>query len=191
MKFIIGIGNPGSQYDGTRHNVGFAVLDEIQSGFKAKWSMNKKLNAQVAEFDGLVTLVKPQTYVNRTGETVSAIEYSSKGAEILFVCDDVNIGCGKLRLRPSGSAGGHHGLESVIQTLGSEDFPRLRLGVGSPQMPDQLDGFVLGRFDPAEKEKITVAVKNAAAICREWIEKDFESAVKKLSVLQSTSSADA
>lgn len=153
--------------------------------------MNKKLNAQVAEFEGAVTLVKPQTYVNRTGETVSAIEYGSKGSEILFVCDDVNIGCGKLRLRPSGGAGGHHGLESVIQVLGSEDFPRLRLGVGSPQMPDQLDGFVLGRFDPTEKEKIAVSIKNAAAICREWIEKDFESAVKKLSVLQSTSSADA
>lgn len=164
MKYVVGIGNPGREYDGTRHNVGFAVLDAIGKGAGAK-------------------LLKPDTFVNRTGDAVR--KSGAKPEELLVVCDDVNLDFGKIRLRPSGSAGGHHGLESVIGALGSEEFARLRVGVRTAAMPQDLTGYVLEKFSKEEQKQLPSIVDRSAQICRTWIEKGFESAQIELSRLQS------
>lgn len=168
MKFVVGIGNPGREYDGTRHNVGFDVLDAIGKGSGA-------------------TLVRPQTFVNRTGDAVRELvrKHGSKPADFLIVCDDVNLDFGKLRLRASGSAGGHHGLESVIEALSSEDFARLRVGVRTPEMPKELSGYVLGKFSKEENKRLHEIVERAAAVCKAWAAEGFDEARLTLSRLQS------
>ena len=168
MKFVVGIGNPGREYDGTRHNIGFAVLDALGSVNGAK-------------------LVKPLTFVNRTGEEVLRLvqKNGAVAGDLLFVCDDVNLDFGKLRLRETGSAGGHHGLESVIEALGVEDFSRLRFGVRTEDMPKDLTDFVLGKFSKEEEKRLKEMIARAAQVCRAWVEKGFEAARLELSQLQS------
>ncbi len=168
MKFIIGIGNPGKEYKHSRHNVGFEVLDRIK----------QKRD---------VLLIKPATFVNRTGDAVSVIleKHRPDSQALLIVCDDVNLSFGKLRLRRSGSAGGHHGLESVIAALGCEDFPRLRLGVKNETMPKDLTAFVLGRFSSVEKKALPKILEKAALVCETWAKEGFSAAERRLSQLQS------
>lgn len=169
MKFIVGIGNPGRKYEGTRHNVGFAVVDRLK----------KKLKNPGA------VLVKPGTFVNNTGEAVRELSEKrrAKPADILVVCDDVNLDFGKLRLRASGSAGGHHGLESVIEALGSTDFARLRVGVRNESMPKDLAGFVLEKFSADEAKRLDAIVEKAAAVGESWADGGFEAAQNCLSRL--------
>ena len=186
MKFVIGIGNPGRKYGGTRHNAGFEVLDLLAARHGVKnWKEVKKLQAMTAEAGG-ATLVKPLTFVNLTGETVAGLlrEHHPKTEEMLFVSDDVNLDFGKLRLRPSGSAGGHHGLESAISVLGSEDFPRLRFGVRNEGMPQDLNGFVLEPFTADEKKRVVEILERAVSVCESWLNEGFDAAVKRLSQLQ-------
>ena len=176
MKFIVGIGNPGKKYEGTRHNVGFRVLDRLA---------RKKMQG--------VLLIKPDTFVNNTGEVVAAVvkKRAASPADFLFVCDDVNLAFGKLRLRDSGSAGGHHGLESVIAVLGSEDFARLRIGVGSEDMPkDDLTDYVLGKFGTEEEKALGGILDKAAAVCESWVNEGFGGATNCLSRLQSIKSGE-
>ncbi|HTL71153.1 MAG TPA: aminoacyl-tRNA hydrolase [Candidatus Eisenbacteria bacterium] len=170
MKFIVGIGNPGRQYEGTRHNAGFAVLDRLADDCPPG-----------------TRLVRPGTFVNRTGDAVLELRSRHGAAEsdVLVVCDDVNLDFGKLRLRPDGSAGGHHGLESVIEALGSDGFPRLRIGVRNALMPQDLAGFVLEKFSAEEAKTIGGIVEKAAQICRTWAREGFEAAQNRLSQLQS------
>ena len=169
MRFIVGIGNPGRKYEGTRHNVGFDVVDRLK----------KKLRGSA------VTLVKPGTFVNNTGEAVRELadKRRARPADILIVCDDVNLDFGKLRLRASGSAGGHHGLESVIEALGSKDFPRLRVGVRNEHMPKDLAGFVLEKFSAEEAKRLDAIVEKAAAVGESWAGGGFEAAQNCLSRL--------
>lgn len=189
MRFVVGIGNPGTRYEGTRHNVGFAVLDRLfaERAPGARWDVQRDLNAlcgRAAE----AWLVKPQTFVNVTGETVRALRRRHPDlspADLLVVSDDVNLDFGKLRIRPSGSAGGHHGLESVIEALGSEEFPRLRVGVRTADMPKELSGYVLGPFDAEEGRALGAIVERAAAVCGTWIEDGFRAAETRLARLQS------
>lgn len=187
MKFIIGIGNPEKQYEKTRHNVGFRALDALCAQRAGVWRDKKKLRGQVCSADPVV-LVKPQTYVNNTGDAVTAFlqKHDAAPADFLFVCDDVNLMLGKMRLRDSGSAGGHHGLESVIQAFGTEDFARLRIGVGSDSMPkDDLTDFVLGRFTKEEEKNLDAILTKVASVCDAWVEKGFEPAQDQLSKVQS------
>lgn len=186
MKFVIGIGNAEKKYEDTRHNIGFRVVECLS---QAKWSEKDDLGALVADFGGGIFAVKPTLFVNNTGGTVERIlerhpELRSD-RDLLFVCDDVNLDLGKLRLRASGSAGGHHGLESVIAALGSEDFARLRIGVRNETMPEDLTGFVLGRFSSEEEKEVKGIVKKAAVICEAWFGRGFDEASKVLSQLQS------
>ena len=187
MKFIIGIGNPGARYDGTRHNAGFEVLDRLAAGHKPQsgWREVKKLKAVAAQME-LALLIKPMTFVNSTGESVAGLlsEYHPKAQEMLLVSDDVNLDFGKLRLRESGSAGGHHGLESVIAALGAEDFPRLRVGVRSPEMPEDLNGYVLEKFSREESAAAGGIFEKAVLVCESWMSGGFEAAQKRLSQLQ-------
>ncbi|MBI3316222.1 MAG: aminoacyl-tRNA hydrolase [Candidatus Omnitrophica bacterium] len=182
MKGIVGVGNPGKPYERTRHNVGFAVLDAAA----AEWEFKKIFHAEVADWKEAL-LLKPRTFVNRTGEAVLAFKKRkrAKDRDLLLVCDDVHLEFGKLRLRESGSAGGHHGLESVIEALGSQDFPRLRIGIGKKPLPRDLVPFVLDRFSPEEARRFPAILAKAVAICETWVEEGFESARHRLSQLQS------
>jgi len=173
LKFIIGIGNPGKKYESTRHNVGFQVIDVL----KKKALLNSKE----------AVLVRPKTFVNRTGDVILELTGKRKVSpqDILVVCDDVNLRFGKLRLRVSGSAGGHHGLESVIEALGSVDFPRLRIGIKTDSMPEDLVPFVLESFDSGEKKELPEILEKAARVCEAWAKEGFGAAMNGLSRLQS------
>ena len=188
VKFIIGIGNPGKKYEHTRHNIGFVSMDALIKHLSGSqnWKETPELKAEAHAGDDIF-LVKPSTFVNHTGETLKAIEgkYHPALKDILVVCDDVNLRFGKLRLRDSGSAGGHHGLESAIEALGSEDFPRLRIGVGAEEMPKDLEGFVLEQFSGEESKKIAGLSEKTVLICESWIGESFQAAQGRLSQLQS------
>ena len=173
MKFIVGIGNPGTQYKLTRHNIGFRAVDAIKKASKVD---PKKL-----------LLVKPATFVNRSGEAVRSLrkKHRFQNQDLLVICDDVNLAFGKLRLRGRGSAGGHHGLESVIEALGSEDFPRLRIGVGHDEMPKDLAGFVLERFNALEEKNLNTILSSVVMICDSWAKEGLSTAMNILSRLQS------
>ena len=164
---IVGLGNPGGQYDNTRHNVGFAVADELarRGGFSIQRVKFKALT-NTATIGGQGALVmKPTTYMNLSGEAVgeAARFYKLSPDRVLVISDDVDLPLGKLRLRTGGSAGGHNGLKSVIQHLGSDQFPRLKVGVGGKPHPDyDLADWVLGKLQGEDKKLMDEAVKRAA-----------------------------
>ena len=164
---VVCLGNPGDKYDGTRHNVGFMVADEI--GEREHIPIQKlkfKALTNTCELGGAkVLLMKPITYMNLSGEEVrqAADFYKVPAERVLVVSDDVSLPVGKLRIRLKGSAGGHNGLKSIIAHLGSESFPRLKIGVGEKPHPDyDLADWVLGRFTGEDKKAIDAAVKRAA-----------------------------
>ena len=188
MKFVVGIGNPERKYEGTRHNAGFEVLDglAVLEGAGKGWKEVRKLQALVCG-SGEVMLIKPLTYVNRSGESIAGIvkEYHPKPEDILVVCDDVNLDFRKLRIRKEGSSGGHHGLESIMTALeNSGDFPRLRFGVRTPDMPHNLESFVLEKFSKDEQQAKPEILDRAVLVCKSWINEGFDAAQKKLSQLQ-------
>ena len=164
---VVGLGNPGGQYDNTRHNAGFAVADELarRGGFDLRRVKFKALTA-AAQVGGQGALVmKPTTYMNLSGEAVgeAARFYKLAPDHVLVISDDVDLPLGKLRLRTSGSAGGHNGLKSIIQHLGTDQFPRLRVGVGEKPHPDyDLADWVLSKFAGEDKKAIDAAVQRAA-----------------------------
>ena len=151
---VIGLGNPGANYVGTRHNVGFAVVDSLIAGTTAEYKREKKWIAEVAKLSN-VWVVKPLTFMNESGRAVGAMSsyYNIAPEEILVVTDDVSLDTGAIRLRQKGSHGGQNGMRSIIQHLGSSDFPRLKLGVGKCH-GSQLTGHVLGKFPPNEQELV-------------------------------------
>jgi len=164
---VVFLGNPGPKYSGTRHNVGFAVGDEVarRCGADIRRLKNRALTARTKLGGKDVLLVKPQTYMNLSGEAVRPLAdyYKIAPDHILVVSDEAALTPGKIRLRPSGSAGGHNGLKSVIQHLGTDQFPRLRLGVGAPPHADyDMPDWVLGVPRGADAEALSQAVKKAA-----------------------------
>jgi len=173
-RLIVGLGNPGREYAGTRHNVGFDVLDRLAAGWKCSFKKKFRFAAVVAEVSGesgRVVLAKPQTFMNRSGVAVQAMLHWLKAtpAELLVVVDDADLPMGRLRLRADGGSGGHNGLRSIIEALGGcEQFARLRVGIGriGPVGTD-LTGHVLTRFTAAERKAINEAVATAvdAAMC--------------------------
>lgn len=164
---VVFLGNPGPKYDGTRHNVGFRVGDELakRRGVKIQRLKNKALTAE-CELGGVrVLLVKPQTYMNLSGEAVRPLAsfYKIPPERVLVVSDETALAPGRIRLRASGSAGGHNGLKSIIQNLGTDAFPRLRLGVGAPPHPDyEMADWVLGTFRGEDAKLMEQAVEKAA-----------------------------
>ena len=159
MKLIAGLGNPGDEYKRTRHNVGFEVLDALAAAHAVRWS--GKPDAEVGRWAQNV-LVKPLTYMNLSGSAVQRwSQFYKVGAEdLLVVVDDVNLDAGRLRIRRGGSAGGHNGLKSIIASLGTDQFPRLRIGVGGGGRKS-LTSHVLGRFTPDEEAVVEAAVQKA------------------------------
>jgi PTH1 family peptidyl-tRNA hydrolase len=171
MKLIIGLGNPGRQYEGTRHNVGFAVADLLaQSPSAGKWQ--SRFQADVCELleDGTkLLLVKPQTYMNLSGRCVRSVVdfYQLEAADLLVVCDDISLPLGKLRARARGTHGGHNGLRDVQTHLGTTEYARLRVGVDGPGGRDAAD-HVLERFKASERDAIEDAVRLAAQAVAVW-----------------------
>ena len=167
MKLIVGLGNPGGKYRGTRHNIGFAVVDELARRRSVEFD-SSPVEALVAKVRGVepVLLAKPLTFMNASGEAVGALTryFKLDPADLMVVVDEVQLPLGKLRARARGSAGGHNGLKSLIAHLG-EDFARLRVGVGRGEMRRDLADHVLARFDAdeaAEVERMTTRAADAS-----------------------------
>ncbi|MDH7602049.1 MAG: aminoacyl-tRNA hydrolase [Armatimonadota bacterium] len=163
MKMIVGLGNPGRQYAHTRHNVGFDVIDRFakRRGVHTRTRRHRALIGRLAQDDEEVLLVKPQTYMNNSGSAVAALarEYGLQPSDIIVVYDDIDLPLGRLRIRAKGSSGGHKGVESIIQCLGSSEFPRIRIGIG--RAGDAID-HVLSRFTRQEKTIIEPVIERAA-----------------------------
>lgn len=165
---IVGLGNPESKYDRTRHNAGFMAIDRLCEKYGVRLSKMKfKAIYNTAEIDGMrIMLVKPQTYMNNSGESVSEIlRFYKIGLDKLIVlCDDISLDVGKLRIRAKGSDGGQRGVRSIIELVGSQDFTRIKIGIGNKPNPDyDLADWVLSRFRDDETEALDTALKNAAA----------------------------
>jgi peptidyl-tRNA hydrolase, PTH1 family len=164
VKLIVGVGNPGRRYDGTRHNVGFDVLDLLAERHRLEWESGPA-DALIAKWRvSSAILVKPLTFVNLSGQAVGELMrfYKVEREDLLVVVDDINLELGRLRARPSGSAGGHNGLKSIIGVLGSDQFARLRFGVGRGDARRDLADHVLSKFDPQERANVVDAVARAA-----------------------------
>ena len=178
FRLLVGLGNPGREYSGTRHNVGFMVLDRLAAASGATFRADKKWKADVA-VAGDVFLLKPQTYMNLSGESVSEIArfYKIEPARVLVVLDDMALPLGRLRLRERGSHGGHNGLRSILDHLGTQDIPRLRGGIG--EAPDAATGHVLGRFAVDERPLVEQSLDRAAEAVRFAQENDLPSAMNR------------
>ena len=174
MKIIVGLGNPGAQYENTPHSVGFEAVDRIAAEIGATWELKKRENALLARgtFAGQsVLLIKPQTYMNLSGDAVAPlVKYSNaSAADLLVIQDDIDLPVGRLRIRKGGSCGGHNGIRNVIERLGTPDFVRLKLGVGKDRA--NVVAHVLGKFDPETRQVmnqvVADAVSAAAAILKD------------------------
>lgn len=162
MKAIVGLGNPGEKYSGTRHNIGFAVVDLLGGGSAIWRDRNGALVAEVRIGGEKVLLVKPMTFMNRSGEPLQSMLsfYKIPLEEVIVAHDEIDIPLGSLRIRKGGSAGGHRGVESVIQTCGGTEFIRVRIGVGRPVHPQiEIADWVLGRISGDEKKVADEVVK--------------------------------
>ncbi len=187
MKLIVGLGNPGRQYARTRHNVGFMVVDYLAErlGIKVDQIKFKSLVGEGLINSEKVILVKPQTYMNQSGEAVFEIVrwYKPALADILVVFDDLDLPPGKLRLRIRGSAGGHNGMKSIIYLLQSDEFPRLRIGIGRPEdeNTEPVD-YVLSKLGKEEAKVMAEAVKAAGETVISILEKGVEQVMNKMNV---------
>lgn len=185
MKVIVGLGNPGAEYAATRHNVGWWFLDLLQQ----EWGFTKFRrdgNAVTAEgrFEGQdVLLIKPQTYMNRSGAAIARLQLEPEfqaSEDLLIVVDDVALPIGRARIRPRGSAGGHNGLKSVEAALRSQDYPRMRIGVDeAPPGIDRAD-WVLGTFNKEEQEAVRSLLPKLAEVAGVWITAGVEEASRRL-----------
>jgi PTH1 family peptidyl-tRNA hydrolase len=174
MYLIVGLGNPGAEYAGTRHNAGFLLVERLAARWRAEWTGERKFAARVAraEFAGRkVLLVEPQTYMNLSGEAVGAVMkfYQLPADRLVVVVDDADLPVGELRLRPGGGAGGHHGLESVTAHLGTPEYARLRLGIGRRDGLRRITGHVLGKIAPDELAVMEQVWDRATAQLECWI----------------------
>ena len=168
MQLIVGLGNPGPEYERTRHNVGFVAVESLAVAWGLEW--RKCYDARYAHgaLDGHeVYLLEPLTFMNRSGEAVGpfARQHAITPKNILVVSDEAQLPVGMPRLSGGGSSGGHHGLESLIAALGTQEFARLRIGIGQPPLPKDLTGLVLGRWSEGEWSRITAVLPAVAEAC--------------------------
>jgi PTH1 family peptidyl-tRNA hydrolase len=187
MRLVVGLGNPGSEYDGTRHNIGFEVLDRFAN--KLGWPEIAKKRFDGLTLDGnielssagteKVLLLKPLTYMNLSGKSVQAAMsfFQLAPKDIVIVLDDLALPCGRLRLRGSGSSGGHNGLKDIERALGTNEYPRLRIGIDPS--PPRVAGkdYVLGRFTTEQRKLLEPAIDRATSAIMTWMDKGIESAM--------------
>ena len=183
---IVGLGNPGLQYEGSRHNIGFAAMDAICNKYDCKCEKMKfKGYMGDAVIGGKrVLLLKPLTYMNNSGQSVSeaARFYKIAPENILVMYDDISLDPGTVRIRRKGSAGGHNGIKDIIALLGSEDFPRIKIGVGAKPHPDyDLKDWVLGKFRAEDKEKVEASLETTVKAVNELLSRGIDSAMNKFS----------
>jgi len=184
LSLIVGLGNPGREYAKTRHNAGFIVCELLAGRWRADWSFERKFSAQLASAQrgtSRVLLCQPQTYMNSSGESVRAVVdfYQVSLSRLLVMVDDADLPLGSLRLRPGGSSGGHHGLESIEQQLGSREYARLRIGIGRLEGERQLKGHVLGRFGSTESALADKVFNVAAEQAETWLGAGIQKAMSQ------------
>jgi peptidyl-tRNA hydrolase, PTH1 family len=194
MRLVVGLGNPGNEFVATRHNIGWEALDELAA--RLGWIGKKEEFGRLAKkkFDGLildgtvsihsggsekVLLLKPTTYMNDSGRSVQAAMafYQVSPAEMIVVLDDLALPCGKIRIRSTGSPGGHNGLKDIERAIGTDQYPRLRIGIdpAPPRVPGR--DYVLGRFSEEQRRAVGPALERSAAAILTWIEKGIETAM--------------
>jgi len=182
LKLIVGLGNPGPEYEQTRHNIGYRVAEALCERWRlGGWK--EKFHSWLAE--GVwsaerVALLRPMTFMNVSGKAVLAAGrfYKIELADLLVISDDLDLPPGKLRVRASGSSGGQRGLEDVIARLGTKDVPRLRIGIGRPARGDVVD-FILGRFAPAEREWVADAITRSCEVVECWLKEGVTTAMNR------------
>ena len=198
MKLVVGLGNPGREYVGTRHNVGFEVNDRLTE--KLGWMRSGDFDRMAkSKFDALMfdgslqrtsgeperlVLLKPTTYMNLSGRSVQAAMgfYQLKPDDIMVVLDDLALPCGKLRIRPGGSDGGHNGLRDIQRALATNQYPRLRVGIDAPPPPVPGKQYVLGKFSPEQRQLVDPAVTRAASAIVTWVDKGIAPAMNQFNV---------
>jgi PTH1 family peptidyl-tRNA hydrolase len=201
MRLVVGLGNPGSDYVGTRHNIGWEVVDRLAQ--RLAWIAKPEEFNRVAKskFDGLcmdgtvplhsggserLLLLKPTTYMNLSGRAVIAAMgfYQLAAGDVMVVLDDLALPCGKLRIRPGGSSGGHNGLKDIERVLGSNEYPRLRIGIDPP--PPRVPGkdYVLGKFTAEQREKIDPAIDRSVSAIVMWMENGITGAMNQFNATE-------
>ncbi len=183
MILIAGLGNPGKEYEFTRHNIGFKIIDKFADSLEKK-SCYRKFNASVIESfynNHEIIILKPQTFMNSSGSVVASVYlyFENQISSILIVHDDIDIEFGEIKLKAGGSTGGHKGLESIMTSLGRNDFDRLRFGVGRPPGKQDPADYVLEEFDKNEKEEIEIGVLKAVDIIKDYITEGTEYTMNK------------
>ena len=184
IRLVAGLGNPGPDYAGTRHNIGFLVVDLIAAQFGLTWERSTKWDAFTVKSRETI-LVKPASFMNRSGHPLFAIAqfYKIEPQQILVVLDDLALPLGRLRIRPNGSSGGHNGLESIIAQFGTEEIPRLRLGIGAAPAHGSID-YVLGRFFEEEKPLVRSTIDRAAEAVKCAIDNGLVSAMNTFNKIE-------
>jgi PTH1 family peptidyl-tRNA hydrolase len=182
MKLIVGLGNPGKKYQKTRHNVGFMFVDKIVESYNEKFKLDKARLAEIAEVNingEKVIFMKPQTYMNLSGSAVSLVKafYKIDIEDILIVYDDLDLDLARIKIKPSGSSGGHNGIKSLISSLGTQDIKRVRVGI-SKGNTDTID-YVLGNFNKVEKKEIDMVIELAPSIAIDFVELSFDALMNK------------
>jgi len=175
LRLIVGLGNPGAEYAKTRHNAGFMVAELLAERWRARWTTERKFQARVARGkhgEHRVLLCEPQTFMNASGEAVAAVVrfYQVATESLLVVVDDADLPLGEIRLRPGGSSGGHHGLESLEQHLGTRQFARLRVGIGRQTGAREITDHVLSRFGADEAKTVDKVLRAAADQAECWLD---------------------
>jgi len=183
VKLIVGLGNPGEKYAKTRHNLGFMVVDALVKMENGEWKMDKKSNSQLSIINSQLILAKPQTFMNASGMTVAKITqfYKVNPENIWVIHDDVDLPLGKLKIRLGGAAAGHHGVESVIKELGTDNFVRFRLGIGHPQRGSDgaVEKYVLRNFDVNEKTEVKQIIKKTVKALKKALDQNLERAMNE------------
>ena len=183
MYLIIGLGNPEEEYSKTRHNIGFNTINKIAQQYNIE--INKKKFQGLYEITAIegkkVILVKPQTYMNLSGDCVKEIAdfYKIPKEEILIIYDDMDIEPGKIKIRKKGSSGGHNGIKSIIQKIGTEEFPRIRIGIGRPKHSGDEINYVIGAIPEEENDKLNEGIEKAKKAVIEILKNGIDSAMNK------------
>ena len=179
MKLIVGLGNPGDTYIDSRHNIGFSLVDALSKYCGGSFKRDRgtfALTARCRLRETAVILAKPVTFMNLSGVAVKALlkKYKVEPGDLLVVLDDLDLELGRIKIRPSGSAGGHHGLGSIIENIHSQDFARLRLGIGRPHPAIDTSDYVLSQFTRKESQILKEAISTACACAQAWLSKNIQ-----------------
>ena len=183
-RLLVGLGNPGDTYEDTRHNVGFAVVDRLAE----QWAVTLRKDVRTVALAGEhrwrgcpIVLAKPLSWMNRSGQAVRKLQhrYGLESRECMIIMDDINLPIGRLRLRPGGGAGGHNGLQDIIDSLGTDAFPRMRIGVGNKFSRGQQARYVLSPFTPEELEQVTVVLGLACDASKMFVSEGLTTAMNR------------